>query len=104
MSERKDWRVWCQKQDALLRRANRAPKYENDFKWSQVPPDRNGQGYWWWWSGDVEAAPSIITVIYSGGSGQCFVSIKDDPNTNDVNSDDWIGWWKRIPDEPVPYI
>jgi hypothetical protein len=40
--------------------------------------------------------------MYSGCSGKCFICVKDDPNTNDVDSEAWRGWWKRIMDEKPP--
>lgn len=72
--------------------------------WTKTPPDRDGQGYWWWWNGDDDAAPNIVTVMYSGCSGKCFVCLTDDPETRDVDSERWSGWWKRIPDEMPPNV
>ncbi|WP_266233688.1 hypothetical protein [Paraburkholderia sp. CNPSo 3076] len=61
-------------------------------KWSKEPPSK--QGLYWHWSGDLDARPIPLSVVWSGFSGKCFVSIGQYGITQAIDCDEYGGYWQ----------
>ncbi len=70
-------------------------------EWSQTPPVE--QGWYWHWDGNDDSAPLPMSVLYSGFTQTCFVSMGQLGITQAVDCDKYGGWWLRIikPDMPI---
>lgn len=62
--------------------------------WSKKPPTE--QGDYWHWTGDVDHAPIIYHVMWSGSANKCFLSIGQYDIKEAIWCDKYGGWWKLI--------
>jgi len=91
-AEAEYWRNVSMRDDIeqMQKRAN--PATAPSAKWSKEPPSR--QGLYWHWSGDLDAGPIPLSVMWSGFSGKCFVSIGQYGITQAIDCDEYGGYWQ----------
>jgi len=56
------------------------------------------QGWYWHWSGYGDDAPFILSIMWSGTTNSCFVSIGNPGIEYATDCDEYGGWWMRIPE------
>lgn len=61
-------------------------------QWSKEPP--KAQGVYWHWSGDLDASPIPLSVLWSGSSNKCFVSAGQYGITEAIDCDQYGGYWQ----------
>lgn len=108
--------VWCSNADCYLspigrderlftigewnRRASPSiPPAGEEPTWSKTPP--TAQGWYWHWNGDPGHQPIPTSVIYSGTTGTCFVSIGQLGITEAIFCDKYGGYWMRMREPSV---
>lgn len=74
--------------------------WPKELQWSQTPPSQSG--FYWHWNGDEDSAVLPLTVMYSGASGKCFVSIGQYGITEAVDCDQYGGWWAELKEPNAP--
>ena len=69
--------------------------------WTDEPPRL--QGWYFHWNGDRDCSPLPISVLYSGASCKCFVSMGQLGIERPIDCDEYGGWWTPlvIPESPV---
>ncbi|WP_321946607.1 hypothetical protein [Paraburkholderia sp. J10-1] len=84
-----DWiRLNAWQKEVVSKRDDSAPQ----AKWSNGPPTK--QGIYWHWTGDLDAKPIPLSVLWSGHSGKCFVSIGQYGITQAIDCDEYSGYWQ----------
>lgn len=68
--------------------------------WSATPPQE--QGLYWHWSGRVDDAPIVLSVLYSGGKKECFVSIGQYGIAKAIFCSEYGGFWANCPQPELP--
>lgn len=66
--------------------------------WSAAPPTE--QAWYWHWSGDSDAAPFPLSVLYSGMERKCFVQMNHTHSGQAECCDTYGGYWMRMR-EPI---
>ncbi|MBN3729473.1 hypothetical protein [Burkholderia sp. Tr-20390] len=61
-------------------------------QWSKEPPAK--QGLYWHWTGDLDARPIPLNVLWSAATKKCFVSIGQYGITQAVDCDKFGGHWQ----------
>lgn len=69
--------------------------------WSTEAPGK--QGDYWHWSGDPDDAPFILSVLFSGSNGKCFVSSGNSGIEQAIYCDEFGGYWTPAY-EPAPPV
>jgi hypothetical protein len=67
---------------------------EQEPKWDKTPPTE--QGWYWHWNGDPDHQPVPTSVLYSGTTRTCFVSIGQLGITEAIFCDKYGGYWMRM--------
>jgi hypothetical protein len=75
-------------------------KTVTSLPWVKTTP--TVQGWYWHWNGDEDSAPSPLSVLWSGTSGKCFVSMGQAGISEAVDCDVYGGWWLelKVPETP----
>lgn len=68
--------------------------------WSNEAPTQ--QGMYWHWSGNADDAPLVLSVLYSGGKKECFVSAGQYGIKNAVYCSEYGGLWANCPQPELP--
>lgn len=68
--------------------------------WTATPPTE--QGWYWHWNGDEDSAPFVLSVLYSGGTRKCFVSMNQTPSGMAEMCDEFGGYWSRLREPATP--
>jgi len=69
--------------------------------WTDNAP--TSQGWYWHWTGDDDCGPVPISVLYSGTTGNCFVSMGQLGIDRAIDCNQYGGWWMPIYDPKVPF-
>lgn len=64
------------------------------FAWTKEPPKE--QGLYWHWTGDLDARPVPLSVLWSGSTKKCFVSIGQYGITTAIDCDAYGGYWQPV--------
>lgn len=62
--------------------------------WSKKPPTK--QGLYWHWTGDLDARPIPLSVLWSGSTNTCFVSAGQYGITQAIDCDKYGGLWTPV--------
>lgn len=68
--------------------------------WTKEPPTE--QGWYWHWNGCLCCAPFPLSIIWSGFSQKCFVSIGNAGISRAIDCDEYGGWWMKVDEPPIP--
>jgi hypothetical protein len=69
-------------------------------EWSEKPPTE--QAWYWHWNGDPDAAPFVMSVLYSGSAKKCFVSRACTSSGMAEMCDEYGGYWMRMIEPATP--
>lgn len=69
-------------------------KSSSKDRWTTTPPTE--QAWYWHWNGDHDCAPLPISVLYSGTSGKCFVSMGQLGIKHAIDCDQYGGFWMKL--------
>jgi hypothetical protein len=76
------------------------PCVESASPWSEEPPTE--QGWYWHWNGDSDSKPIPTSVLYSGTSNTCFVSIGQLGIVEATDCSQYGGFWSAMEAPAVP--
>lgn len=77
-------------------------KIERADAWSKEPP--TVQGWYWHWNGDEDSSPIPTSVLWSGTSRTCFVSMGQLGLHEAVECDVYGGFWMPMTTPKTPTI